>query len=96
MNSYSSTHLGCKHSSSFLSLFRVEPGEHGLELVLGAMTNELDIINTTRSDQSRVQSLNIVGGHEHYPPLGGGHAIYCIEQTTEGESVKTLVRRLGH
>ena len=71
-----------------------ELGEHVQELVVAAVVDLLDEIHPARSDQSRVEPVEIVRGHEDDPTLGGRDAIDRVQEAAEGEPVGALIGRL--
>ena len=51
-------HLGGELGGSVLWLVRVEPGEHLLQLEVGAQVDAFLAVDATRSYQGRVESAN--------------------------------------
>lgn len=57
----------------------VEPPVHHLQLIPRAVTDELFEINPAGSDERRVQSGQVICGHEHDPRLRRRHTIESVQ-----------------
>ena len=51
----------------------------------------IPVVDPSRSDERRVQLVDVVGGHEDDSPLGGGDAVDGVQQAGERQTVQTLV-----
>lgn len=63
-----------------------EPHEHLLGLVLGGIVNTLLEVNSSRSNESRIQTLGMVGGHEDDSFFRRSHTVQGVQKTREGDS----------
>lgn len=87
-------HFVRKFHGQFIRLFRIESLEHQLALV---MITESDIdfhVNSSWAYESGIQPIDVVGRHKHDSSFCRSYTINGVQQTTQSQSVETLVSSL--
>jgi hypothetical protein len=63
----------------------VEPCKQSLSLFRVRVVEEFHEIDATRSDERRIESIDVIGRHEDDAFLGGRYTIESVEQSTKGD-----------